>query len=70
MTTINDLSFEEAYEELQQVITQLESGELPLDKSVTLFERGQKLSARCQHLLDTAELRIQRLHDDGSQTDE
>ncbi len=70
MTTINDLSYEAAYDELQQVISKLESGDLPLDDSVTLFERGQKLSARCQHLLDTAELRIQRLHDDGTQTDE
>ena len=67
--TINDMSFEEAYEALQNVITKLESGDLPLDDSVTLYERGQKLSARCQHLLDNAELRIQQLNDDGSLMD-
>jgi exodeoxyribonuclease VII small subunit len=67
--TINDMSFEEAYDALQTVITKLESGDLPLDDSVTLYERGQKLSARCQHLLDNAELRIQQLNDDGSLID-
>jgi exodeoxyribonuclease VII small subunit len=67
--TIHDMSFEEAYDALQTVITKLESGDLPLDESVTLYERGQKLSARCQHLLDNAESRIQQLNNNGSLTD-
>jgi exodeoxyribonuclease VII small subunit len=68
MTDISALSFERAYEELEAVIAKLESGELALEESVTLYERGKQLSARCQTLLDNAELRIQKLSDDGKLT--
>lgn len=66
MNTFDNLSFEEAYAELEQIITRLESGELPLDESVTLYERGRKLSEHCQTLLDKAELRINQLAEDGT----
>lgn len=62
---INDLSFEEAFEELEGIVAKLESGELTLEDSVDLFERGRKLSERCQSLLDGAELRINKLTDEG-----
>ena len=65
MSNIDELSFETAYAELEQIITQLESGDLPLEESVTLFERGRKLSEHCQTLLDKAELRVNQLTDDG-----
>ncbi|MAS32522.1 MAG: exodeoxyribonuclease VII small subunit [Anaerolineaceae bacterium] len=65
MSNIEELSFEAAYGELEQIITQLESGDLPLDESVGLFERGRKLSERCQVLLDQAELRINQLTSSG-----
>jgi exodeoxyribonuclease VII small subunit len=68
MNNISELSFEAAYAELEAIITQLESGELPLEESVTLFERGRKLSEYCQTLLDKAELRISQLSDDGTLT--
>jgi exodeoxyribonuclease VII small subunit len=68
MSTIDELSFETAYAELEQIITQLESGDLPLEESVTLFERGRKLSAHCQTVLDKAELRVNQLTDDGEVT--
>lgn len=58
---VEQLSFEEAFEELEQVVRQLEEGQLSLDESLALFERGQALSARCQHLLETAELKVQQL---------
>lgn len=61
-----DLSFEAAYAELEAIITQLDSGELPLEESVTLFERGRKLALHLQGLLDTAELRVNQLLDGGS----
>jgi exodeoxyribonuclease VII small subunit len=61
----NDLSFEKAFEELEMIVAKLESGELTLEESVTLFERGRKLSAHCQSLLDKAELRVNQLTDDG-----
>ena len=46
----------------------LESGELSLEESVTMFERGRKLSEYCQNLLDKAELRINELAGDGTLT--
>ncbi|MCU0499793.1 MAG: exodeoxyribonuclease VII small subunit [Anaerolineae bacterium] len=66
MDSINDLSFERAFEELDTIVAKLESGELSLEDSVTLYERGRLLSAHCQALLDQAELRVQQLADDGS----
>ena len=65
MSDINELSFETAYEELESIITKLESGDLPLEDSITLFERGRQLSEHCQSLLDKAELRVSQLTPDG-----
>jgi exodeoxyribonuclease VII small subunit len=65
MTELTDLSFETAYAELEAIITQLDSGDLPLEESVTLFERGRRLAQHCQTLLDSAELRVSQLLDDG-----
>lgn len=63
--SFSDLSFEAAFEELEMIVARLESGELSLEESVTLFERGRTLSALCQSLLDKAELRVNQLTDDG-----
>ncbi len=69
MSNINELSFEEAYTQLEYVIGKLESGELSLDESVTLYEQGQQLSAHCQDLLDKAELRVRLVDDAGNVSD-
>lgn len=63
---MENLSYEAAYEQLEAVITQLESGELSLEKSVALYEQGQLLSAHCQQLLENAELKIQQIDDAGT----
>lgn len=60
-TPVEELSFEQAFEEMEQVVRQLEDGQLSLDDSLALFERGQALSTRCQQLLETAELKVQQL---------
>ncbi|MBL8152716.1 MAG: exodeoxyribonuclease VII small subunit [Anaerolineae bacterium] len=65
MNAISELSFEAAYAELERIIAQLESGELPLEESVTLYERGRQLAERCQAALDQAELRVSQLSGDG-----
>ena len=65
MSDVDQLPFETAFAELQQIVTQLESGTLPLDDSVALYERGRALSAQCQVLLDQAELRVTQLTADG-----
>ncbi|MDQ7035384.1 MAG: exodeoxyribonuclease VII small subunit [Anaerolineae bacterium] len=67
--SFDELSFEAAYTELQAVIEKLESGELSLDESVNLYERGRLLSLHCQSLLDNAELRIKQVNQDGSLSD-
>ena len=55
------MPFEDALAELDETVRQLEAGELSLDESLALFERGQALSARCQQLLQAAELKVQQL---------
>jgi exodeoxyribonuclease VII small subunit len=65
MSELNTLSFETAFAELEAIIAQLDSGELGLEESVTLFERGRALSEHCQALLDKAELRVKQLTDSG-----
>ena len=58
---VGEISFEQALAELEQIVGQLEAGQLALDEALALFERGQLLTARCGTLLDSAELRIQTL---------
>ena len=61
MGDIAERSFEEAWAELEAVLERLEGGDLSLDDSVELFERGRHLAAHCQTLLDKAELRVRQL---------
>jgi len=61
MSNLNDLNYEAAYTELAELIERLEGGDLPLEESLALYERGRLLAAHCQRLLDEAELRVQRL---------
>jgi exodeoxyribonuclease VII small subunit len=58
---VEELTFEAAFEELEAVVRQLEEGALTLDEALAVFERGQALSARCQALLESAELKVQQL---------
>jgi exodeoxyribonuclease VII small subunit len=53
--------YEQAYAELQEIVTKLESGDVPLEEAMALFERGQALTKLCTDLLDKAELRIREL---------
>jgi exodeoxyribonuclease VII small subunit len=55
------LSFEEALRALEEVVRRLESGDVPLDDSITLYERGEALRAACQARLDAAQARIERI---------
>ena len=54
-------SFEASLEALEQIVRQLESGDLPLEKSLELFEQGIRLSRECQERLSQAERRIEML---------
>ena len=54
-------TFEEVYTLLEETVQRLESGGLPLDESIALFEQGMELAGRCKALLDGAELRVTTL---------
>lgn len=58
----NKLSFEEAYQQLQELVKKMESGQLPLADSVAAYEKGMKLKAYCEQLLKEAELKIETLN--------
>ncbi|MGD9917123.1 MAG: exodeoxyribonuclease VII small subunit [Paenirhodobacter sp.] len=60
-TEIATLSFEQAMKELEQVVNQLERGEVPLDASIRLYERGAALKERCAMLLKQAEERVEKI---------
>jgi exodeoxyribonuclease VII small subunit len=62
---IASMSFEEALSALEDVVAQLEGGDLTLEKALALFERGQYLSAYCNQQLETASLRVEQLTADG-----
>lgn len=68
MEDIGNLSYEAAYQELEDLVAQLESGEMSLEDSVALYERGQRLAAHCQALLEEAELKVTTV-DDASPKD-
>ena len=53
--------FEVALKELEEIVAAMERGDLPLEKSLQLFERGTQLSRLCQRALAAAELRIKTL---------
>ena len=65
MDEIKQLTYEAAYQQLEALVAQMESGELPLEESVALYERGQKLAAHCQALLEAAELKIRLVDEAG-----
>jgi len=58
---VDGLTYEQAFAELETILASLESGEKPLQESMTLFERGQALTKHCIELLDKAELKVQAL---------
>lgn len=63
---IAKLSFEQALTALEEIVQSLEAGDVPLDQSIALYERGEKLRAACQKRLDDAQARIERIVTDGS----
>ena len=58
---IAEMSFEEALRALEATVRKLESGEVPLDDSIALYERGEELRKACQARLDAAQARIEKI---------
>ena len=65
MSTAKPKTFESSLEELERIVRELEQGELPLERSLELFEQGVKLSRECQDRLNQAERRIEILMRDN-----
>lgn len=62
---ISEMSFEDALKALEQVVRQLESGDVALDQSIALYERGEALRQHCQARLDAAQARIEAIVQDA-----
>jgi exodeoxyribonuclease VII small subunit len=58
---LTGLTFEDALRALEDVVRKLESGEVPLDESISLYERGELLRRHCQARLDAAQARIEKI---------
>ena len=63
---MTERSFEKSLDELERIVEQLEAGDLPLEQSLDLFEKGIKLSRECRERLANAERRIEILTRDAS----
>lgn len=61
----NNLNFEVAMQQLEDIANQLEKNDLDLDKAVEKFEEGMKLSKKCSEILENAEKKITILINDG-----
>jgi exodeoxyribonuclease VII small subunit len=62
---IKKLSFERALEELESIVTRLEGGQVALEESVAIYERGEALKRRCEELLRQAEARVDKITTDA-----
>lgn len=58
---VSALSFEQAVEELERIVSALERGDVALDKSIEIYERGEALKKHCEALLKAAEDRIEKI---------
>jgi exodeoxyribonuclease VII small subunit len=55
------LSFEQALQQLESIVQQLEKGQVPLEESITIYEKGTALKAHCEAKLRDAEARIEKI---------
>lgn len=55
------LSFEKALAELEQIVGKLERGDVPLEESIAIYERGEGLKSHCEKLLQSAEMKVKKI---------
>ncbi len=58
---IAEMTFEQALAALEQVVSQLEGGQVPLEQSIALYERGDALKKHCEAKLGEAELKVEKI---------
>ncbi|HTN40412.1 MAG TPA: exodeoxyribonuclease VII small subunit [Asticcacaulis sp.] len=61
MTETVELSFEDALKQLEKIVSELESGQAPLEKSLELYQRGAELKALCEARLEAARLQVEKI---------
>ena len=64
-TPVAEMSFEDAMRELERVVNDLDRGDVALERSIDLYERGAALKAHCERLLKAAEEKVARITLDG-----
>jgi exodeoxyribonuclease VII small subunit len=67
-TPVTEMSFEDALRALEEIVTRLERGDVPLEDSIALYERGAALKKQCESRLNAAQMRVEaiRLAEDGT----
>lgn len=67
-TPVADLSFEQALRALEDIVSRLERGDVPLEESISLYERGAALKKQCEARLNAAQMRVEaiRLSESGT----
>ncbi|MEO9600014.1 exodeoxyribonuclease VII small subunit [Parasphingorhabdus sp.] len=58
---LSTLNFEDALKRLEDIVRKLESGDVPLDQSITLYSEGEKLRGLCQQRLEAAQAKIEKI---------
>ena len=58
---LSGLSFEQALEQLERIVAELESGQAPLERSIDMYERGAALKAHCEARLAAARLKVEKI---------
>jgi exodeoxyribonuclease VII small subunit len=61
LADVQTLSFEAALKQLEEIVTKLERGDVPLEESIAIYERGEALKKRCEALLALAEERVEKI---------
>ncbi len=63
---VSSLSFEAALAELETIVARLERGDVPLEESIAIYERGEVLKGRCDVLLKSAEEKVEKIRSNAS----
>ena len=58
---VSDISFEDALSQLEKIVSELESGQAPLEQSLALYKRGAELKAICESRLEAARLQVEKI---------
>lgn len=66
LADIKDMSFERALKELESIVGRLERGDVELEESIAIYERGEALKAHCDRLLKQAEAKVEKIAFDGN----